>query len=51
MDEVYIVICDGMVQYVSASGAQPTAHVIYIEDDDEESANLLQVANQLPRIW
>jgi len=51
MDEISFVICDGMVQYVSASGAQPTAYVIYMEDDDEETANLLQVANQLPRVW
>ena len=51
MDEIYIVVRGGLVQYVSASGAQPTAHVIYIEDDDEETANLLQVAEQLPRVW
>ena len=51
MNEIYIVVRGGLVQYVSVSGAQPTAHVIYLEDDDEGTANLLQVSEQLPRIW
>lgn len=59
MDEIYIVVQGGVVQYVS-SNIKPDNMATYVidlddiaddPDNSEEQTNLLQVANQLPRIW
>ncbi len=57
MDEIYVVVQGGVVQYIASGSLKIEAHVIDLDDieDDpdgmEGQSNLLQVAKQLPLIW
>ena len=57
MNEIYVVIEGGCVQYIASNNQAIKAYVVDLDDikDDpdgmEDQSNVLRVADQLPRIW